>query len=188
MAEKIKDELMEHDFDGIQELDNVLPPWWLYLFYFTIAWAIVYMFHYHILGTGDLQIAEYENEIKQAQVLYQKSSQSMGETEMAMEAYTDADNLAKGKEVFMTNCFVCHGELGEGGIGPNLTDKFWIHGGTMAEIVQTINVGVPPKGMISWRPVLSQEAIRQVSSYILSLQGTNPPDAKEPEGELVESN
>lgn len=190
--QKVKDELLEHDYDGIQELDNDLPPWWLYLFYFTIIYSVGYMAYYHVLGWGELQEAEYRSEMRAAEVRYGGGETGPevadgGTTPVAipMEAFTDDANLASGKEVYMTHCMPCHGVHGEGTVGPNMTDEYWVHGGTMKDIVNTINVGVPAKGMISWKPVLNPLQIKQVSSYILSLQGTNPPNPKAPEGEKV---
>ena len=187
MARKrIKDELLDHDYDGIQELDNDLPPWWLYMFYFTIIFGFVYLLYYHVFDIGDSPVAAYEKEMQQAAVQYAGGEAGgISATDESLVAFTDADNLARGKEIFLTNCMVCHGASGEGGIGPNMTDEYWIHGGSMKQIVNIINVGVPAKGMISWKPVLNPEQIRQVSSYILSLQGTNPPNSKAPEGEKV---
>lgn len=189
--QKVKDELLEHDYDGIQELDNDLPPWWLYLFYFTIIFSVGYMAYYHVLGWGELQEAEYQSEMRAAEVRYgggktpEVAEGGKAPVAIPMEAFTDDTNLASGKEVYMTHCMPCHGVNGEGTVGPNMTDEYWVHGGTMKDIVNTINVGVPAKGMISWKPVLNPLQIKQVSSYILSLQGTNPPNPKAPEGEKV---
>ena len=180
---KIKDELLDHNYDGIQELDNDLPPWWLYMFYFTIAFSIVYMMYYHVLGLGDLQYAEYEKEMAAAKAAQQQVAASAGPA-VALTPFTDEENLAKGKEIYMTNCMACHGANGEGGVGPNLTDQYWLHGGAFENIVKTITDGVPAKGMIAWKAILNPEQIRQVASYVKTLQGTNPPNAKAPQGEL----
>jgi len=283
----IKDEkLMNHEYDGIQELDNDMPSWWLWLFYISIFWSVIYMLHYHVLGTGDLQIAEYQKEFdanwtaeqdgrqtgsgltyhspfynsagdvtpreereriladlreaeliakragiitegKSAAVLdvstlsfdellkaamtkaepedleklkntfpeiYANHSEDPGATSaedtpiaaINYEALTDAASLEAGKNIFLKNCASCHGNLGEGGIGPNMTDDYWIHGAGMGNFVNIINVGVPAKGMISWKPILNEKEILQVSSYILTLHGTNPPKGKKPQGEKVE--
>lgn len=185
--EKVKDELLDHDYDGVQELDNDLPPWWLYLFYFTIAWGVAYLFYYHVFGIGELQYEEYASEMKAAEIKYSKAEDAATPEEGMLKAFTDAANIAAGKEIYVTHCQICHGENGEGTVGPNMTDEYWIHGGKFSDIVRTIEVGVPEKGMISWRPVLQPEQIQQVSSYILTLQGTNPPNAKAPEGEKEEN-
>ena len=184
---KIKDQLLDHNYDGIQELDNDLPPWWLYMFYFTIGWAVVYIIYFHVLGVGELQQQEYQSELRaEAQRLEAITARQKASDTSPLTAFTDAENLAAGKEVYMLNCMACHGQYGEGTIGPNMTDEYWVHGGTMPEIVKTINVGVPAKGMISWKPILPSLQIKQVASYILSLQGTNPANGKAPEGKKVE--
>lgn len=184
--EKVKDELLDHDFDGIQELDNELPPWWLMLFYITIIWSVVYLLYYHVLGIGPSSIEEYQQEMARAEKLY--GSQKSGGTAAAipeedLKPLTDKASLEAGKAVYTKNCVACHGPNGEGGIGPNLTDEYWIHGGSFKDIVHTITVGVPQKGMVPWGPVLKKDEILQVASYVWSLYGTNPPNAKAPEGE-----
>ena len=185
MAKKpVKDELLDHDYDGIQELDNDLPPWWLWLFYFSIAWGLVYMIYYHVAGIGPSQQEEYLSEMQTAQA-QMAAMEARSAPAVPFSAYTDEANLSAGKEVYMGQCFPCHGQYGEGGIGPNLTDTYWIHGGEVSDLIRTVTVGVPAKGMIAWKPILSDMQIKQVASYILSLQGTNPPNAKAPEGENV---
>ncbi len=186
-AKRVKDELLDHDYDGIQELDNDLPPWWLYLFYFTIAWSVAYLIYFHVLG-GDLQEAEYLAEMKAAEVMKKEllaEQARQGAAAALTTQLTDDESLARGKVVYTTHCLACHGAYGEGGVGPNMTDEYWIHGGTMTDVVNTILNGVPAKGMISWRPVLKPDEITEVASFILSLQGTNPPNGKAPEGEKV---
>jgi mono/diheme cytochrome c family protein len=285
MAKKNEnDVLMDHDYDGIRELDNDLPPWWLWLFYITILWSVVYMIHYHVIDTGDSSQVEYLKEInpewekgtsqagfsmeyrsplytssdeltplrrvqialaqeKEAAILlaekkamgevgvalsdigfneiimaamsaatpedleklqtsfpeiwdaYQKGGGEEGtpvettvaeEPELVLEALTDAASLASGESIYITNCLTCHGKFGEGGIGPNFTDDYFIHGHTIGNMVTTINNGVPAKGMISWRAILKERQILEVSSYIQTLVGTNPPNAKAPQGEKVD--
>ncbi len=286
MAKK-DDNLLDHDYDGIQELDNDLPPWWLWLFYITIGFSVIYMLHYHVFRTGDLQIAEYNKEIdpnwvapdepglKHAGVFYEspyaktkkdvtprmlkeqriaeqeeserlareKEALAMAEgheervaiadlgfdelirqamkkaepmdleklqtafpeiyaslsedagsdagmaqksTMAEIAALTDAASLQAGEAIYQKNCASCHGNAGQGGIGPNMTDDYWIHGAGMSHVVYIIKVGVPAKGMIAWQPILSEEEILQVASYILTLHGTNPPNPKKPQGEKVE--
>ncbi len=184
---KIKDELLDHDYDGIQELDNDLPPWWVWMFNLSIIFAVLYLLYYHVFDIGNLQVAEYQAEMKAASQKYAKTETVTGDQQTAatqpLTAYTDADNLGKGDALFHQHCFPCHGSKGEGSVGPNLTDEYWIHGGGMTNVVHTITVGVPAKGMISWKAVLNPEQIKQVASYVLSLQGTNPPNGKAPEGE-----
>ena len=177
--------LLDHDYDGIKELDNNLPPWWKYGFYFTIAFAIVYLINYHVTKTGDLQLVEYEKQmaIATAEIEAFKATQANLVDESNLAALTETDRLEAGKKVFMDNCKICHGEFGEGMVGPNLTDNYWKHGGGIKNIYNTIKVGVPEKGMISWESQLSPAQRLEVSSYILTLQGTNPPNAKAPEGD-----
>jgi mono/diheme cytochrome c family protein len=278
------DVLMDHNYDGIQELDNDLPPWWLWLFYVTIIWSVGYLIHYHVTGTGDSSAVEYLKEmnpdwedsetkagfsIEYRSPLYQSGEdltplarvqialaqekeaarllaekQAMGEVsvsisdigfneiimaamsaaspedlgklqtafpdiweayqqgggsgdieaaaavaeapELDLEPLTDEASLASGESLFMTHCATCHGKLGEGGIGPNFTDNYFIHGHTIGNMVTLINNGVAAKGMISWRGILKDQQILEVSSYIKTLVGTNPPNAKAPQGEKIE--
>lgn len=268
-----KDVLLDHNYDGIRELDNQLPPWWLYLFYITIIFAVVYIIHYHVIGTGDLSHSEYMKEMDpdwkaqktgilsalfynspfhtaedltprrriemalradaeakmsgQAPELstsgmgfedlilaamkvaspeeleklknafpeiWQKQQEQGGPPEAAAEAaapavtyqaLTDEASLSSGKSIFMANCATCHGQAGEGGIGPNMTDDYYLHGYGMTNTVNVITNGVPVKGMISWRGILSEKQILEVASYILTLRGTNPPNPKAPQGEQV---
>ncbi len=279
VEKKEKDVLMDHDYDGIQELDNDLPPWWLWLFYISIIWSVFYLIHYHVLGTGDSSEVEYLKEINPDQEITTAGAKfSIGyqspfntsveevtplsrvqaalakEREAAMlaaqkeggsltlkdlsfkevmiaamtvargedldklkntfpeiwteyqegeniekekitgakepgpviEPLTDSGGLAAGEAIYIANCLTCHGKLGEGGIGPNMTDEYFIHGPTLSNMIATILNGVPAKGMISWRPILKEEQILQVASYILTLRSSNPPNAKAPQGEKAE--
>ncbi|NOZ47064.1 MAG: c-type cytochrome [Chlorobi bacterium] len=170
--------IANHEYDGIRELDNDLPGWWKWLFYISIIFAVVYIVRYHILKTGDLQEAEYSKEMAVA-----KEKMPAQSDESALARLEDETNLIAGKAIFDKNCVVCHLSKGEGLVGPNLTDEYWIHGGSFKNIYATIRDGVPVKGMISWKSQLKPEEIQQVSSYIMSLQGTNPPNAKAPQGE-----
>jgi mono/diheme cytochrome c family protein len=273
MSDK-RDLLLDHDFDGVKELDNDLPPWWRYLFYVSIIFSAIYLLYFHVLGIGDLSDAEYQREMNpnwqpakaEASVLEYRSpfynpqekltprirlevqlaelqsarvalangegaagpsldqlsfddliiaamrKADAGNQEKLKQAFpqlwvsaesgkslpaasaaptneapaaalTDAASISKGQAIFATNCASCHGKAGEGGIGPNMTDEYWIHGGGMNNIVRTINAGVPAKGMISWKPVLKEKEIMEVASYLLTLEGTNPPNGKKPQGE-----
>lgn len=168
MANQHEDELMGHNFDGIEEFDNVLPPWWLNLFYFTIVWGVLYFLHFHVLNLGDSQLVEYEHEVRLAG---QKMAQAPApENATLATPLNDETSLTRGKFVFKTNCMVCHGPTAEGGIGPNLTDKEWIHGDTFPEVMKTIREGVPAKGMLSWEKILKPDEILEVASYIFSLK------------------
>ncbi len=217
---KADGKLLDHNYDGIQELDNKLPPWWLNLFYITIVWAVLYMLYYHVLGMGDLQIAEYNKEMnpdwkpaasevstmpgyvsplaqpgaESPKAADQKSPEGdkaapvVAETKEAelvhYEPFTDAAALEKGHDIYLKNCAACHGQKGEGIIGPNLTDKYWLHGdGSFSAIVKVIQEGVPTKGMIAWKPVLPEKDLLEAASYIYTLKGTNVPNGKAPQGE-----
>lgn len=190
----------EHEYDGIKELDNVLPPWWLWMFYTTLVFAVIYLIHYHIspikalenigfVGPGAGQEELYKKEMEQAEKEKQAylAQAALKVNEDNVIALTDASELSKGKEIFNTNCVVCHGQQGEGGAGSNLTDNFWLHGCSIKEVFKTIKYGVPAKGMIAWETQLSPLQIQQVASYVLSLKGTNPAGAKEPQGEKCEN-
>lgn len=178
------DIMLDHDFDGIRELDNKIPPWWNALFYGMILFGIAYMIQYHVIGDGNVQDNEYQSEVKAASLeleLLTKSGAMI--TTETVSILSDAPSLAAGKDIFVKNCAACHGQNGEGLVGPNFTDEYWIHGGDIKDLFHIIEVGVPAKGMISWKSQLSPNQMQEVASYILSLQGTNPPNQKAPEGE-----
>ena len=185
--EKEHDILLDHNYDGIQELDNNLPPWWKYGFYITIVFAFVYMAHYHIFKTGDLQLAELRNEnlyAEQQIAEYKKNAANLVD-ENNVTLLTDAAALSEGKALFAEKCVACHGQVGEGTtIGPNLTDDYWIHGGGIKDIFYSVKFGWIEKGMRSWQDELNARQMHVVSSYIKSLRGSNPPNAKEKQGEL----
>ncbi len=184
-VEDERDILLDHNYDGIKELDNSLPPWWKYGFYFTIVWGIAYLIYFH-LGSGPSSEKEYNDEVALAQLqieeFMKKSANAVDENNVTLAS--DAGSLDAGKTIYMDNCAACHGRLGEGGVGPNLTDDYWLHGGSINNIFKTIKYGVPEKGMKAWQAELSPSQIRQVASFIKSLYGTNPPNAKEKQGEL----
>lgn len=253
---KEQDLLINHDYDGIRELDNDLPPWWVHLFNVTILFSLVYLLYYHVFDMGLDSAAEYEQELASAAGSVQDEAAAGSGTSLeynsplaafpeklvprireqfkyyigeevtferliaearskateeqlnlldggglteslaaaqAAESVSAAEissspaagDFVDGKTVFMQNCAVCHGQRGEGLIGPNMTDKYWVHGGTKDEINKIINVGVPIKGMVPWKGIITNQQIDSVVDYILSLQGTNPPNQKAPEGELV---
>jgi len=188
-VEKEQDILFDHEYDGIRELDNSLPPWWVYMFYITIGFAVVYMTYYHFTDMGLSQQEQYEMEMEEAQERIQAylSRQTAQVDETNVEMIEDESQLAMGKTLYETNCVACHGIMGEGGVGPNLTDEYWIHGGTIKDVFKTIKYGVPEKGMISWQAQLRPKDMHQVSSYIMTLVGTNPPNGKEPQGEKIQA-
>ena len=182
--------LLDHDYDGIRELDNNLPPWWKYGFYLTIVVAIVYLVDYHVIGTGDLQGKEYEKEMAQAKLevdSFMKTSASNVD-ENTVILLTEASDIAAGKDVFAANCAACHGQLGEGTVGPNFADDYWMHGGSIQDIFKSIKYGWVEKGMKSWKEDLSPMQISQLTSFIKSLRGTNPPNGKAPQGDLYSEN
>ncbi|MFM6948158.1 MAG: cbb3-type cytochrome c oxidase N-terminal domain-containing protein [Aquirufa sp.] len=182
--EEEKDLAMEHQYDGIVELDNPTPPWFMYLFYLTILFGIIYGINYHVLQDGNLQDAEYKEEVtiaeKAREAYMKKFANSVNEDNVT--ALTAAKDITEGSEIYKTNCVACHGDKGQGGVGPNLTDNFWLHGGNVKALFHTITNGVPEKGMIAWNKTLNPIQIQKVSSFILSIKGTNPAGAKEPQG------
>ncbi len=175
-----------HDYDGIKELDNKMPKWWVWLFYITIIIAVVYFLRYEIFGWGPTQEEEYDKEVAAAVMKYQKPTDLQSEEESTLILLTDETSLTAGKEIYNKNCGVCHLAAGQGLVGPNMTDEYWIHGCSFEDIYDIIVIGAPEKGMISWKAQLSPVQIQQVSSYIVTLQGTNPPNPKEPQGEKCE--
>jgi cytochrome c oxidase cbb3-type subunit 3 len=178
--------LLDHDYDGIKELDNNLPPWWVYLFYACIVFAGVYLVRFEIMG-GDNQEMELTKELAQAKIdvaEYMKTAPDMMD-EKSVTLLTDATALAEGKAIFTTNCVACHRADGGGAIGPNLTDEQWILGGGIKNVFHTlVNGGRDGKGMISWKGTLKPKEMQKVASYVLSLKGSNPKDPKVSEGEI----
>jgi cytochrome c oxidase cbb3-type subunit III len=163
--EQQRDRMLGHadDNDGIDEYDNPLPDWWLGLFWLTIIWSVAYTLHYHVIADRSQEKA-LAAEIAAADVRWPASAAS-GAFEPTAEL------AAAGLSVYQTNCGACHGMTLEGGIGPNLKDGQWLHGGSPHEVMQTISDGVPAKGMPAWGPILGPERVKQVTAYVLSLQG-----------------
>src|ERR1035441_8931624 len=163
--------LLDHNYDGIQELDNSLPRWWVWLFYITIIFSAVYLVYYHVARAGDLQAAEYDKEMKAGTAL---KGAAMGKFETSISTLTpstDAAMLDSGHQTYLKFCAPCHRVDGGGLVGPNLTDNYWIHGSTYTDSVKIIWDGVPAKGMITWKTVLKPEEIQSVASYIYTLRG-----------------
>lgn len=172
---------LNHDFDGIKELDNNLPPWWLYGFYITIAFAVIYMVRYHVFE-GKNQHEEYLTEVRIAKE--QIAAYEATQEKVDLAALAGGDN-AEGKKLFKRNCAVCHAVDGGGNIGPNLTDEYWILGGGIENIYNTIaEGGRPGKGMIAWKKSFSPQKLQQLAAYVVSLKGTVPAAPKDPQGEL----
>ena len=184
-VEKEADIMLDHDYDGIRELDNALPPWWKYGFLITIFIAIIYLLNFHVFGTGKNPTEEYVAEMEQARS--QKEIFEAGNKDKIDEEhvpFADADGLVKAKEIFTTKCFTCHGKEGEGGAGPNLTDDYWLHKGSLNDIYYTIKNGYPDKGMQSWTNDYTPKEISFLASYVKLLRGSKPPNAKAPQGDL----
>jgi cytochrome c oxidase cbb3-type subunit 3 len=175
-----------HDYDGIRELDNRLPPWWLYGFYCTIIFACVYLWRYHVSHSAPLSGEEFAISVKRAEAskaeFLKKAANNVDEN--SVKLMVSAADLGAGKIVFESTCFACHGKHGEGGVGPNLTDEYWLHGGDIKDIFRTIKYGWPDKGMKSWKDDYSPLQIAQIASYVKSLGGTKPENPKAPQGSL----
>jgi len=179
---------LDHEYDGIRELDNHLPPWWKWLLYGTIAWGAVYMVVYHVTDTFPLPSQEYKNELAYAAEALQArraSSPVADIDENNVPFLTDAALLADGKKTFLGTCASCHRPDGGGDIGPNLTDEFWKSGGTLNDIYKVIKHGVTGTNMIAWGTSMSPQAMANVANYVLTLQGTSPANPKKPEGDRV---
>jgi cytochrome c oxidase cbb3-type subunit III len=183
--EKEADSLLDHNYDGIQELDNSLPPWWKYGFIITIGFALVYLLNFHVFGNGKNPTEEYLAELEIAKIEKEsyeaKNKDKIDETKVPM---ADVAGLKKGKEFYMANCIACHGPKGEGGAGPNLTDDYWLHKGSLNDIYNTIKKGYPDKGMQSWTIKFNPKEISELASFVATMVGTNPPGAKAPQGDL----
>ncbi len=185
--EQEKELVIDHEYDGIQELNNPIPVWFNALFYSTCLFAVVYLLIYQVFGIGLNQDQEYEQEMAKAETekqaflaqsanLFDENSITIDETGML---------AANGKAIFATNCVACHGGAGEGGIGPNLADRFWLHGGEIKDIFKTVKYGVPDKGMVPWEQTLTPAQIAEVSNYIITLRDTKPANPKGAEGPEV---
>jgi cytochrome c oxidase cbb3-type subunit 3 len=177
--------VMEHTYDGIQELDNPTPKWFMVLFYGTIAFAVCYLLIYQVFHIGPLQYDEYKNEMAQAaiekQIYLSKAANRVDENTVKLTK--EPAVLTDGQTVFTAHCTPCHGEHAQGIIGPNLTDDYWLHGGKINQVFTTIKYGVPSKGMPTWESQLTPKQIADVANYIKSLHGSSPANPKAPQGE-----
>jgi cytochrome c oxidase cbb3-type subunit 3 len=185
-VEREHEVLTDHEYDGIRELDNNLPPWWVAMFYVTIIFAFVYLIYYHVLPYGESQEEQYLAEVEQAEAdkaAYLAQAKNLVDENTVTLLTAEAD-LAAGKAIFNANCQQCHAADGGGGVGPNFTDNYWIHGGSISDIFKTVKYGVPQKGMIAWEAQLRPVEMAQVASYIKTLVGTTAANPKEPQGEL----
>jgi cytochrome c oxidase cbb3-type subunit 3 len=188
-SKPIEDEgeiILDHNYDGIKELDNNLPPWWVYSFYLSILFAVVYMVRYHVFN-ADNQITEYETEYAEANraiEAYKKTAKGLVDFN-TVERLADASDLKSGQKIFESNCVACHKADGGGGIGPNLTDPNWVLGGGIKNVFKTISEGGRDgKGMVAWKSELKPLEMAQVASYVLQFQGTTPAEPKDAEGDI----
>tara|TARA_R110000868_G_scaffold44708_3_gene149033 strand:- start:2539 stop:3477 length:939 start_codon:yes stop_codon:yes gene_type:complete len=179
--------ILDHNYDGIRELDNKLPPWWVYMFYASILFGIIYMLRFHVFNDYD-QALEYEQEVAAAKLEieeYKKNAKDLVD-ETTVELLTEASDIKAGETIFKSNCIPCHMADGGGGIGPNLTDNYWILGGGIKNVFHTISEGGRDgKGMIAWKQTLKPVEIAQVASYVLTIiNGTPPANPKAEEGDI----
>lgn len=175
--------LLDHEYDGIRELDNKLPRWWVWLFNLSIVFAVIYFGYYHVLGKGRLMAAQYQEEMRVGDEIKARAVAEFESKMITLQPSADAAVLAEGKETFTNLCAPCHRPDGGGLVGPNLTDDYWIHGGEFVDNLKIIWNGVPSKGMVTWRGVLKPSTIHAVGSYIYTLRGTQPPNPKPPENQ-----
>jgi cytochrome c oxidase cbb3-type subunit 3 len=180
--------MVDHSYDGITELDNFMPPWLQYVFIGTVVYGVGYFVYYTVLGTGLTGVEEYQEELRveavAAEMRQASNLASIDENSVIFDESAEA--LASGKTIFDGNCAACHAQDGGGGVGPNLTDVYWLHGGDIDDIFKVVKYGVIEKGMVPWEDQLSPAEIQSVSSYILTLVGTTPANAKDPQGEIYE--
>ncbi len=171
-----------HEYDGIRELNNKLPPWWLYGFYLSIIFAVVYLWRFHVSHTGPSSQQEYEMSVAKAEIKIQEYLKAKGDAvdENTVTLLTSAEDMAAGKVIYMKSCASCHTESGAGNVGPNLTDNYWIHGNDVKSVFKTIRYGI--NAMPQWQNTYSNKQLAQVTSYIKTLVGTNPPNGKAPQG------
>lgn len=182
--------LLGHKYDGIREYDNPMPGWWLGIFALTIVWSVVYFLGIEVFGfvnTYEEDLTAAQQELHEIREAYAASGPSFETDPAALAAYADDPAMAEaGAGPYASFCAACHGDQGQGLIGPNLADPYWIHGGSPSDVYTVISNGVPAQGMPAWDGALSDEQQAQVMAFVLSLQGTAPPNPKEPQGDLVE--
>ena len=188
-VEEEQDILLDHDYDGIRELDNSLPPWWKYGFIITVLIAVAYLLHFHVLGSGKNPTQEYQEELvmaEESKLIYEaKNKDKIDESNLQMP---QLGGLEAGKKIYNALCWTCHGKAGEGGAGPNLTDDYWLHKGSLTDIYLSIKHGYPEKGMQAWEKQYSPKEINNIAGYIKTLRGTNPPGARPAQGDLFVEN
>ncbi len=178
--------ILDHNYDGIKELDNNLPPWWVYGFYATIIFGVIYLARFHMFNDYT-QTEEYETEVAEAKIAieeYKRTAKDLVDIN-TVTLLTEASDISAGKGIFTTNCVACHKADGGGGIGPNLTDEYWILGGGIKNVFRTISEGGRDgKGMVAWKQTLKPAEMAQVASYVITLGGTTPAEPKEAQGEI----
>lgn len=177
-------QLLHHDSDGIQELDNLLPRWWVWLFWICNVFAFLYMLYFHVLNYGDSQAAAYEKEAKAGEALKSAALAKFESSLASLQPSNDKALIEQGRQVYTTYCAPCHRPDGGGLVGPNLTDDYWIHGASYQDNLKIIINGVPEKGMLTWRGVLKPAEIQSVASYVYTLRGSKPPNPKPPENQI----
>ncbi len=184
-VEKEADVLLDHDYDGIKELDNALPPWWKYGFYITIVAAFIYLFNFHLFGSGKNPTEEYAAEMKQAKIeLAAFEAQNKDRIDESNVPMADATEISAAKKMYEEKCSACHGKLGEGLAGPNLTDDYWLHKGSLNDVYSSIKNGYADKGMQAWSTTYTPKEMSYLASYVKILKGTNPQNGKPAQGEL----
>ncbi len=181
-----QDRLLDHAYDGIQEFDNPMPRWWVWIFWATIVFSVLYIIDVGGFMKGPGRIADYDRSVAEAERRFPKPS-GAADAGMLAALAKDPKALSLGKTVFSTNCAVCHRADAGGNIGPNLTDEYWLHGGSIVEIHKTITEGVLAKGMPNWGKMLSPDQVNAVTAYVASLAHSNPPNPKAPQGDKVEA-
>ena len=185
--EQEADALLDHNYDGIQELDNALPPWWKYGFIITIGFAFVYLLNFHVMGNGKNPTEEYAIEMDNAKIAKEAyEANNKDKIDETMVPMADAAGIKIGKEDYLANCIACHGSKGEGGAGPNLTDDYWIHKGSLNDIYHTLKVGYADKGMQSWAIKFNPKEMSEIACYVKTLKGTHPLGAKAPQGDFYD--
>lgn len=179
------DVVLEHEYDGIKELDNPLPMWWLWTFFGTIIFAFIYWLHYDVAGapTSDMYLQQQLTQIAEQKKLDQSNQPQKSASDLDA-LVSDTSVVASGNKLFQMNCANCHGQQGQGGIGPNLTDKYWLHGeGDIASVLHVVQKGVLDKGMPAWEAIFKTEEMEALSAFVMSLKGSNPANAKAPQGD-----
>jgi cytochrome c oxidase cbb3-type subunit 3 len=180
--------ITDHNYDGILEYDNPMPGWWLWIFWLTVVFGVVYVLGIHVFGFVNTYQDDLDQSLAELQQVRDEYTATHGTFEadaVVLQSYADEpSHVEAGSTIFTTNCSMCHGDKGQGLIGPNLTDEYWIHGGGLTDIFTTVTQGVIEKGMTPWDGILTAEQRAQVTAFVASIQGTNPSGAKEPQGEL----